>query len=127
LRDDHFKADWAQGKRHATRARLAMKDHMGRDHLVTWEPVQTFMMKGIGYFHPDWVHGGWKGELAVEREDFRPSDLAPLDIANLHIQAIAKARHEGPDAASDGIGIVEQLAFGPHRPSGFEALLDGSA
>ena len=84
------------------------------------------MMKGIGYFHPQWVHGGWKGELVVEREDFRPADLNPLDPSNLHIQAVARARHEGGGATSEGIGIVEQLVMGPHAPSGFEAMFDGA-
>ena len=55
------------------------------------------MMKGIGYGHPQWTHGGWKGELVVEREDFRPADLDPLDMSNLHIQAIAKAVHDQRD------------------------------
>jgi hypothetical protein len=84
-------------------------------------------MKGIGYGHPDWAHGGWKGELAVAREDFRVADLDPMVPAHLHIQALARARHEGPDGTgSDGIGIVEQLVIGPHAPSGFQSILDGA-
>jgi hypothetical protein len=85
------------------------------------------MMKGIGYLNPDWGHGLFKGELVVEREDLRPADLDPLELPNLHIQHIAKARHVGGEAASDGIGIVEQLVFGPHLPSGFTGLNDGAA
>jgi hypothetical protein len=84
------------------------------------------MMKGIGYGHPDWVHGGWKGELAVAREDFRPDDLNPLEAANLHIQAIAKAVHSSEIGGSEGIGLVEQLVIGPHAPSGFTGMLDGA-
>ena len=69
----------------------------------------------------------YKGELVVEREDFRPAELDPLEFPNLHIQHIAKARHEGGGASSDGIGIVEQLVFGPHAPSGFKGMNDGAS
>lgn len=127
MNDDRFDMTWEVGKRHASAARLDVTDHEGRAHSVTWEPFDTFMMKGVGYGHPDWVHGGFKGELAVAREDFRPADLNPLDPANLHIQALSKAHHQGPDGlASEGIGIVEQLVIGPHDPSGFKGLLDGA-
>jgi hypothetical protein len=127
LKDDHFVIDWQKGKRHAASARLEVKDDAGRDHLVTWQPIQMFMMKGVGYFHTDWGHGGWKGDLVVEREDFRPSELDPLAIPHFHIQAVSKARHDGPDGGSDGIGIVEQLVLGPHAPSGFSGINDGAA
>lgn len=127
LHDDHFTVQWQSCKRHATGARLDVRDPSGRDHRVTWTPIGTFMMKGIGYGHADWTHGGWKGELAVEREDFRPSELDPLLLPHLHIQAICTARHEGGGATSDGIGLLEQLVIGPHGPSGFVGLLDGAA
>jgi hypothetical protein len=53
--------------------------------------------------------------------------LNPLDLGNLHIQAICTARHEDGGASADGIGIVEQLVLGPHAPSGFTGILDGAA
>lgn len=127
LADDRFVPKWQVGKRYAAAIQLDCKDQEGRDHRVTWKPLDTFMMKGIGYSHPDWTHGGWKGELAVAREDFRPADLDPLLLPHLHIQAIATARHDGPGGqGSDGIGIVEQLAIGPHVPSGFLGVNDGA-
>jgi hypothetical protein len=127
LEEAKFTIDWQVGKRHAASARLDVKDGAGRDHHVSWKPIDLFMMKGIGYGHPDWMHGGYKGELAVDREDFRPGDLDPLLIPHLHIQHIATARHEGPDGlAADGVGIVEQLVIGPHGPSGFEGINDGA-
>jgi hypothetical protein len=126
LESGKFHIDWAKGTRHAAAARLEVRDPSGRDHLVSWTPVATFMMKGIGYGHPEWLHGGWKGELTVEREDFRPDALDPLQLPHLHIQALAKARHEGGGASSDGIGIVEQLVIGPHGPSGFTDLVGGA-
>jgi hypothetical protein len=123
----HFTVNWATGTRHARAVTLDAKDASGRDHQVKWTPIGTFHMKGVGYFHPDWAHGSWKGELVVEREDFGIAALNPLDLGNLHIQAICTARHEGGGASADGIGIVEQLVLGPHAPSGFTGILDGAA
>ena len=126
LHGDRFTVQWQTGKRHANTARLEVRDGEGRDHRVTWTPIDTFMMKGIGYGHPDWTHGGWKGELAVEREDFRPAELDPLLLPHLHIQHVCTAWHEGGGASSDGIGLLEQLVIGPHAPSGFAGLNDGA-
>jgi hypothetical protein len=127
LHDTAMGMTWEKGKRHATQAVLSGKDAQGRDHTVMWTPLSTFMMKGIGYGHPEWGHGHWKGEAAEAREDFRPADLDPLLPMHLHIQAVAKAHHEGGGASSEGIGIVEQLVIGPHAPSGFKGMLDGAA
>lgn len=126
LHDDRFHMQWQAGKRHAASAELHVKDDGGRDHKVSWEPIDLFLMKGIGYGHPEWTHGGFKGELAVAREDFRPADLDPLLLPHLHIQHVARARHEGGGSASYGIGIVEQLVIGAHGPSGFKSLNDGA-
>jgi hypothetical protein len=126
LHENKFTIDWQAGKRYAKAGRLDVRDPSGRDHVVTWQPIDVFMMRGIGYLSPDWGHGLYKGDLVVEREDFRPLDLDPLLFPNLHIQQIAQARHEGGAVSSDGIGIVEQLVFGPHGPSGFAALNDGA-
>lgn len=122
----HFKIDWRGGTRWAETARLDVTDPSGREHVVIWTPIAQFQMKGIGYGHPSWSHGAWKGALVVEREDFRPDTLEPLELPHLHIQAICTARHEGGGASSDGIGIVEQLVIGPHGPSGFRQLNDGA-
>jgi hypothetical protein len=126
LHDDRFQIGWQPGTRHAAQARMDVRDDGGREHCVTWEPINLFMMKGLGYGHPEWTHGGFKGELAVMREDFRPADLDPLLLPHLHIQHVARARHEGGGVSADGIGIVEQLVIGVHGPSDFKGLVDGA-
>lgn len=128
LHDPRMVPAWEKGKRWAQSARLDVKDASGRAHMVTWRPLAQFQMKGIGYGHPDWGHGAFKGPLAVAREDFRPDGLDPLVPANLHIQAVCAARHEGEGGlAADGVGILEQLVIGPHAPSGLRDILDGAA
>lgn len=116
---------WAAGSRRAASAVLNVSDANGGQHRVTYEPLSVFQMKGIGYGHPTWGHGVFKGGYAIEREDFVPAELPWQHPDNLHIQAIVKATHEGPDGqGSVGIGILEQLCIGPHGPSGWKDVLD---
>lgn len=86
---------------------------------VKFEPFLTFLMRGIGYGHPAWRHGGYKAELAVEREDI---DLGSVDMAspeNWHIQALSKVTLTAPgEEARTGMGVFEQLIAGPYRPYG---------
>ncbi|MET0274217.1 MAG: hypothetical protein ABW360_14615 [Phenylobacterium sp.] len=106
-----------QGTRHAERGTLKIPV-AGGEASVTFEPVTTFLMRGIGY-GGDWRHGALKGELAVARDDI---DLATVDMGsmeNLHIQAVSKAVLEQPGAApQQGIGVFEQLIAGPYKPYG---------
>ena len=83
----------------------------------------TFQMKGIGYGHPRWRHGSWLGELEVGHESFRPDDLDPLELENLHVQQLVRADVGG----TPGMGALEQIVIGPHRRDGFEGLNDGAA
>jgi hypothetical protein len=126
LRHPRFRPTWKTGTRQAQHCVLDVEDKTGRAHTVSWTPLAHFQMKGIGYGHPDWAHGGWRGDLAVATESFKPAELDPLVPNNLHIQAICKARHDGAGTGSDGIGILEQLVIGPHAPSGFKTILDGA-
>jgi hypothetical protein len=127
LANPRMKIDFASGTRHARAAALTVTDAQGRDHQVTWTPIVNFQMKGIGYGHPTWGHGAFKGEAALEREDFKLADLNPLEPQNLHIQAVSAVRHDGPGGeGSSGIGSLEQLIIGQHAPSGFKAILDGA-
>jgi hypothetical protein len=128
LREPRMNVAWRKGARHAQSARLSCHDPSGRSHEVTWRPLAQIQMKGLGYGHPEWGHGHWKGPLAIAREDLTPAELDPLLFPNLHVQAICAVRHEGPDGlAGDGVGLLEQLVVGPHAPSGFKEILDGAA
>ncbi len=123
---EKFEMTWAKGKRHAAKMGLTAKTHAGKDVRVSWTPVETFQMKGIGYGHPEWGHGQFKGPLAVARESFRPKDLNPLEPQNLHIQEISKAVLESDGERIEGVSAFEQLVIGPHSPSGFKGILDGA-
>ena len=79
-------------------------------------------MKGIGYQHPEWAHGRWKGELEYSGESWRCDSVDPLALENLHIQQVMRATM----GEETGIGVLEQIAIGPHIPSGFTGLFDGA-
>jgi hypothetical protein len=118
--------DWEPGTRRATHARIEMSPWNASPLTVDLEPIVTFQMMGIGYFHPDWSHGVFKGDLAVGGERWKTADLDPLAIQNVHIQALCRARLTGRGEERVGMGILEQLVLGVHEPSGFTGLLDGA-
>lgn len=116
---------WKPGTRHATSAAVTLS-HAGRPiGEVEYRPQKIFYMHGLGYGHPKWGHGMLHGELAVEREDLRLSKIDPASPQNLHIQALSEViyRDEG-GRQRRGRGVLEQLVYGPHAPSGFTAMLD---
>ncbi len=109
------------GTRHARGGTLNVPLAQGSAS-IKFQPFLTFLMRGIGYGHPAWRHGGYKGELAVEREDI---DLATVNMAapeNIHIQALSRVTLSLPgEAAQSGMGVFEQLIAGPYRPYGLGA------
>lgn len=115
--------DWKPGTRRAQRAELCFHARSGAIERVELEPLLDFQMLGIGYLHPEWGHGVWKGEQALGFESWKLADLDPLAPHHLHVQALCRARA----GDREGTGILEQLVIGAHAPSGFKGLLDGAA
>lgn len=105
------------GTRHAQGGLLEIPAEQGLIG-VHFEPIATFLMRGIGYSGA-WRHGAYKGELVVEREDI---DLAAADMGapeHAHIQALCKVTLTAPGQAPQaGLGVFEQLIAGPYRPYG---------
>lgn len=110
------------GTRRAGGGTIHMLDGRGERHSIELTPLLCFQMRGLGYGHPAWGHGMWKGELAVGHERFACGSLPPLARENVHVQQLVHARM----GDEQGIGILEQLCVGPHAPSGFTGLLDGA-
>jgi hypothetical protein len=121
-RDVAHRIDWARGTRRAARARIELLEADATRHAITLDPILHFQMLGIGYLHPEWGHGMWKGAEAVAGESWLLADCAPLDPRHVHVQTLCRARF----GEREGIGILEQLVIGPHAPSGFTSLLDGA-
>ncbi len=117
------KIDFIPGTRRARAAEIALLERDGTRHEIGLEPLLCFRMKGIGYSHPEWGHGFWKGELAVGGESWKCDGLEPLAIENQHIQQVVRARM----GDREGVGVLEQICFGPHATYGFKELLDGAS
>ncbi|CAA9519148.1 MAG: FIG00483994: hypothetical protein [uncultured Sphingomonadaceae bacterium] len=110
--------------RHAAAAELTLADERGAS-AVAFEPTADFFMLGLGYGHPTWGHGVNRGELAVEREDFATAELDRAQPHHFHVQALSRVIWRDPDRSERvGRGVLEQLAIGPHAPSGFAGLTD---
>ncbi|HEY5107346.1 MAG TPA: hypothetical protein VII73_11340 [Caulobacteraceae bacterium] len=117
--------EFKPGTRHARRAVVRVKDAHGARQVV-FEPSSEFYMLGLGYGHPKWGHGLAHGALEVEREDLRLADADPRSPQHLHVQALCKVSYsdDAGNASEIGQGVLEQLIFGPHAPSGFTELMD---
>ena len=111
---------WRPGTRRADRASIRLTPASGDPLTVVMEPLMDFQMLGLGYLHPTWGHGVWKGEHATEVERWRVDELDPMAPQHLHVQQLCRATA----GARTGIGILEILAIGPHAPAGFTELLD---
>ena len=54
-------------------------------------------------------------------EEHKVEELDNVEPWNIHIQQVMRARC----GDREGLGVLEQLAFGEHRPSGLTGLIDG--
>ncbi len=106
-------------------ARYAELDFMGLDgsmRTITMEPELRFQFKGLGYGHPTWKQGLYKGELEIGGESFDPLELDPLRPENIHVQQVVRVS----DGERTGIGALEQIVVGPYAPAGFTDWFDGA-
>jgi hypothetical protein len=116
------RVSYVPGTRLAAGAEIDLVRLDGSVRTITLEPLLRFQMKGLGYGHPQWGHGVWKGELAIHGESY---DLDALDLLapeHLHVQQVVRAS----DGSHTGIGVLEQVVVGPYAPAGFTQLLDGA-
>ena len=120
MRSVSYRLTMQSGTRHARHAEILLQPAIGEALRITLEPLYKFYMIGLGYGHPQWGHGMFVGENAVAGESWLLSEIDPSIPFHLHIQAVCRATL----GTRQGIGILEQLVLGPHRPTGFTDLLD---
>jgi hypothetical protein len=113
---------YVPGTRLAESAEIDLVDHDGNTRTISLEPILKFQMKGLGYSHPQWGQGMWKGELETGAESFDPRQIDPLAPENIHVQQVVRAS----DGTHTGMGVLEQVCFGPYAPSGFTDFFDGA-
>ncbi|MFO0315660.1 MAG: hypothetical protein ACK51R_00930 [Hyphomonadaceae bacterium] len=111
------------GMRHASSANLRIEAEGQPAREATFQPLTTFLMRGLGYGHPSWAHGGWKGELVVEREDIDLTNIVPGRPDHVHIQAVCKVTLSTGGETHVGTGILEQFIIGAYAPLGLTSLV----
>ncbi len=114
--------EWLAGTRLAGSAEIELVSREGETYSITLEPMIRFQMLAIGYQHPEWGHGFWKGEEVVGGESWKQADLDLLDYKHIHVHQICRARM----GDRTGVGTLETVVFGRHDPSGFKSILDGA-
>lgn len=113
--------EYHPGTRLAKSAEIDLVDLEDGVRTISLEPKLKFMMKGLGYGHPEWGQGMWKGELVTGHDSFDPRQLDHLAPENIHTQQLVKAT----DGDKEGVGVLEQIVIGPYEPAGFKSLFDG--
>ena len=87
---------------------------------IKLEPLLRFHMYGIGYSHPTWGHGMWKGEEAYTSEHWNLHDIDKSAKHFQHVQQVIRASHGG----RVGYGVLEQAIIGDHHRYGFTGQVD---
>lgn len=120
-----YDVTWAPGTRHmqSFTLRYGLKDE---EVVLDYEPIRHFQMFGLGYMHPEWTHGAWKGESAVGGDRFRLPVDDPMALHHIHVQTLSRVTCTRAGGTSTGTGILETLVLGAHEPSGFTGLADGA-
>jgi len=120
LNNISHKVDWIKGTRWSSGAQILAQEGDKKIEINTKACGPRFHCKGIGYQHPEWGHGFWKGEEAVGYEVWDLNEINPEDYSFFHIHQIIKATMND----SKGYGTLENLVVGRHDPSGFKDLFD---
>lgn len=122
MQEATHRIDWEPGTRRSRGSEFRFRSREGETFEIRLEPLIRFQMLGIGYQHPEWGHGVWKGEEAIGAEAWKLDELDPLDYKHIHVHQICRAQM----GERRGVGTLETVAFGAHAPSGFRSILDGA-
>jgi hypothetical protein len=89
------------------------------------KPKFQWYMQGVGYGHPEWGHGHYKGENALGFDTFKTADVNENAPGFQHVQAFSDVTLSGPNGVKDrGVGVLEQLVIGAFAPHGLSGIFD---
>jgi hypothetical protein len=126
MRTVDYRLGWRAGTRSVSWCEIDLHPHAGEPSTVRLEPLFDFHMLGIGYGHPEWSHGVWKGEAVVGGERWSLPVDDPLAPHHVHVQSLVRATTSGGLGEHVGLGVLEQFVVGRHAPSGLDGLFDGA-
>lgn len=125
MRTVDYRITWKPGTRYASAFEYDLIAWSGTKATVTLQPIFNFQMSGIGYGHPEWNHGSWRGESAVGGQRLTLPVDDPLNRENVHVQTLCAAAYsDSTGRTATGTGILELLCVGDH-PTGLTGILDG--
>jgi hypothetical protein len=126
VRTVDYRITWQPGTRYAAAFEYDLISWDDTVATITLEPMFNFQMRGIGYGHPEWNHGNWRGESVVGGERLALPVDNPLTRENVHVQSLSNATYRDTTGrTASGLGILELLCIGDH-PSGLTGILDGA-
>ncbi len=112
MRDCRSAVVYKKGTRHA--ATTVIEAGAWRAELTT---RFQFYMSGIGYGHPEWGHGMYRGENALGYDTLELAAVDENDMRYQHIQAFVTAHLSGPGVERDGAGHPGAACHRPLRPA----------
>lgn len=118
-----YDISWLPGTRHMRQFSLRYGFREG-SVTMEFEPLMHFQMYGLGYGHPEWTHGAWKGESVTGGDRFAVPVADPMAPHNIHVQTLSRVTCTRDGERHVGTGVLETLVIGAHAPSGLEGLLD---
>ncbi len=121
-----YRLAWQPGTRRAQWCEVDFLSSRDAVSTIRLEPLFDFYMAGIGYSHPEWRHGAWKGELVVGGDRWHIPVDDPTAFEYLHTQSVVRAVSSGELGDHEGIGVLEQYVVGRHDPTGLTGLNDGA-
>ncbi|MCU1392210.1 MAG: hypothetical protein JWM34_638 [Ilumatobacteraceae bacterium] len=125
MRTVDYRIDWQPGTRYASAFEYDLVGWDGTVATISLVPIFNFQMSGIGYGHPEWNHGSWRGESAVGGQRLTLPVDDPLSRENVHVQTLCRATYrDTAGVTAEGTGILELLCVGDH-PTGLRGILDG--
>jgi hypothetical protein len=121
----NYEYSWEHGTRRSVKFELKYEFAKDSAELV-FTPLVHFQMNGLGYLHPEWNHGNWKGESVVGGDRYAVPVEDPMQMHNLHTQTLSSVTCTlSNGSVHQGIGVLETLVLGAHEPSGFTGISDG--
>ena len=100
---------------------LTMVEPSGRTRHFEMEKLYTFRMRGIRVFASAVVARELRTVNSGVDESIPLDEFDPLDPTCLHLQNVCRVRLDG----QPGVGVLEQIALGPHVPTGLTGVRDG--
>ena len=116
--------DFCKGTRFQNSMQLNYRDAQLGELQIDMTPRYNFYMSGLGYGHPEWGHGCFRGELDVSFDTIVLDEADPTHRLHFHIQAVVDAVMTYQGQEYRGTGVLEQLIIGSHTPSGLHTPTD---